>query len=138
MQSNLYLLDTSVWLEVLPPGGANPDLHEQVDALLAADRVATTGMVRLELLGGARTEQEWDRLNGYLSALHQLPMEEETWQEAAQMGFQLRRQGVTVPFTDLIIGAVAIRSDTVLLHRDRHFDLMAQHLPLHVESYLTR
>lgn len=123
---------------MLPPGETNSGLLNRVEALLTADRVATTEMVRLELLGGARTEQEWDRLKDYVSALHQLPMEEETWQEAAQMGFQLRRQGVTVPFTDLIIGAVAIRSDTVLLHRDRHFDLMAQHLPLHVESYLTR
>lgn len=137
MQSDLYLLDTSVWLDVLPPGGTNADLRVRVDALLNADQVATTGMVRLELLGSTRTEQEWDRLREYLSALHQLPVEEETWQEAAQMGFQLRRQGVTVPFTDLIIGAVAIKSDTVLLHRDRHFDLIAQHLPLHVESYLT-
>ena len=138
MQSSLYLLDTSVWLDVLPPGGTNSDLRIRVDALLTADRVATTEMVRLELLGGARTEQEWDRLKDYLSALHQLPVEEETWQEAAQMGFQLRRQGVTVPFTDLIIGAVAVKSDAVLLHRDRHFDLMAQHVPLHVESYLMR
>ena len=137
MQSNLYLLDTSVWLDVLPPRGGNTDLRVRVGALLTEDRVATTGMVRLELLGGARTEQEWDQLRDYLSALHQLAVDEETWQEAAQMGFQLRRQGVTVPFTDLIIGAVAMRSGIVLLHRDRHFDLMAQHLPLQVDSYLT-
>ena len=138
MQSNLYLLDTSVWLEVFPSSTANPDLRDRVDALLAADQVATTGMVRLELLGGARTEQEWDRLREYLSALHQLPAEEEIWQEAAQMGFQLRRQGITVPFTDLIIGAVAVKFDTVLLHRDHHFDLMAQHVPIRIESYLTK
>ena len=138
MRSSLYLLDTSVWLDVLPPGGTNSDLRTRVDALLTTDRIATTEMVKLELLGGVRSEREWDRLNDYLAALHQLPLEQETWREAAQMGFQLRRQGVTVPFTDLIIGAVAVRSDAVLLHRDHHFDLMAQHLPLHVESYLTR
>ena len=136
MQSSLYLLDTSVWLDVLPPGGSDLELRERVDALLTADRVATTGMVRLELLGGARSEQECERLKDYLSALHQLPLEEETWQEAAQMGFQLRRQGVTVPSTDLLIGAVAVKSNAVLLHRDRHFDLMAQHLPLKVETYI--
>ena len=138
MQSNLYLLDTSVWLDVLPSRGTNSALRERVDSLLAADRVATTGMVRLELLGGARTEPQWDRLQDYLSALHQLPADEETWQEAARMGFQLRQQGVTVPFTDLIIGAVAVRAGSVLLHRDYHFDLIAQHLPLHVESYLAK
>tara|TARA_B100000745_G_C19834918_1_gene276469 strand:+ start:72 stop:488 length:417 start_codon:yes stop_codon:yes gene_type:complete len=136
MQSNLFLLDTSVWLDVLPPGGTNLSLRDRVDALLAADRGAITEMMRLELLGCARTDREWDELNNHVSALHQLTVENDTWQEAARMGFQLRRQGVTVPFTDLIIGAVAIGADSVLLHRDRHFDMMAHHLPLQVESYL--
>jgi len=136
MQSNLFLLDTSVWLDVLPPGGTNLSLRDRVDALLAADRVAITGMVRLELLGGARTDREWDQLNNHVSALHQLTVENDIWQEAARMGFQLRRQGVTVPFTDLTIGTVAIDTDSVLPHRDRHFDMMAHHLPLQVESYL--
>ena len=138
MQSNLYLLDTSVWIDVLTPGVTNADLRTRVDELLAADRVAITGMVRLELLGGARNEREWDQLNDHASALHQFPVEDDTWQEAARMGFQLRRRGVTVPFTDLIIGAVAIKTNAVLLHRDRHFDLMAQQLPLQVESYLAK
>ena len=136
MQSNLYLLDTSVWIDVLRSGGTNTGLRARVDELLAADEVAITGMVRLELLGGARNDRDWDQLNDHVSALHQLPVEDDTWQEAARMGFQLRRQGVTVPFTDLIIGAVAVNSNSVLLHRDRHFDLMAEHLSLQVESYL--
>ena len=87
-------------------------------------------------MGVARTDSVWTQLNDHVSALHQLAMEEVTWHEAAQIGFQLRRQGVTVPFTDLVIGAVAITSGSVLLHRDRHFDMMADHVPLQVESYL--
>jgi predicted nucleic acid-binding protein len=93
-------------------------------------------MVRLELLGGARSQQEWDRLRDLLSALHLLQVTEEHWQEAAQMGFQLRRQGITVPSTDLLIGAVALTSGSVLVHRDRHFDFIASYLPLRVESYV--
>jgi predicted nucleic acid-binding protein len=137
MRSDVYLVDTSVWLEVLPPGRGFGSLRDRVDALLAADQIATTGMVRLELLGGARSEEEWGRLNGLLQALHGLPVSEKDWQEAAHMGFQLRRQGVTVPFTDLLIGAVSIRAEAVLMHRDRHFDLISSHLPLKVESYVT-
>ena len=94
-------------------------------------------MVRLELLSGVRSQGEWERLSGLLLALHQLPVSEEHWQEAALMGFLLRRQGVTVPFTDLIIGAVTLKSGAVLLHRDRHFDLIASHVPIRVESYVT-
>lgn len=135
MRAERYLVDTSVWLEVLPPGRGSDTLRQRVDQLLAADLVATTGMVRLELLGGARTQEEWHHLGDLLSALHPLPVDEEHWEEAAQWGFRLRRQGVTVPFTDLLIGAVALREGAVVVHRDHHFDLMATHLGLQVESY---
>ncbi len=137
MRDDLFLLDTSIWLEVLPPERGSSSIRDRVDSLLSADRVASTGMVRLELLGGARSQREWDRLRDLLSALHLLPVTEDHWQEAAQMGFQLRRQGVTVPFTDLLIGAVTITSGAVLVHRDRHFDFIASYLPLKVESYVT-
>ena len=137
MQDNLFLVDTSIWLEVLPSGRGTPALRGRIDALLSADLVATTGMVRLELLGGARSQEEWDRLSGFLYALHPVPVLEEDWQQAAHIGFQLRRQGFTVPFTDLLIGAVTMKSEAVLVHRDRHFDFIASHLPLQVESYVT-
>ncbi len=136
MKTDLHLVDSSVWLEVLPPGGSASSLRARIDSLLAADAVATTGMVRLELLGGARTEAEYRRLTELLSALHFLPLPEEGWDEAAHLGFELRRRGITVPFTDLLIAAVALRGGVVLLHRDHHFDLIASHLPLKVESHL--
>ena len=136
MRDEPFLLDTSIWLEVLPPERGSSSLRDRVDTLLAADQVAITGMVRLELLGGARSQQEWDRLSQLLSGLHPIPAEEEHWQEAARMGFVLRRHGVTVPFTDLLIAAVALISEAVLMHRDHHFDLIASHLPLQVETYV--
>lgn len=136
MPNDLYLVDTSVWLEVLPERPGNEALRNRVDALLAADQVAVTGIVRLELLGGARTQAEWTRLSGLLFALRSLFVDQRHWDDAAQMAFQLRRAGVTVPATDLLIAAVAARAHAVVLHRDRHFDLMADHLPLTVESHL--
>ncbi|MBM3925574.1 MAG: PIN domain nuclease [SAR202 cluster bacterium] len=137
MNAERYLVDTSVWLEVLPPDRGTGALRQRIDELLAADRVATTGMIRLELLGGARTQEEWRRLRDLLSALHLLPVDEDHWDEASQLGFRLRRQGIAVPFTDLLVGAVAMRDGAVVLHRDRHFDLMAAHVSLKVESRVT-
>src|ERR687895_143661 len=121
MRNELFLVDTSIWLEVLPPGRGSQELRERIDGLLAGDLVATMGMVRLELLRGTHSQEEWEKLNERLSALHLLPVTEEHWQEAARMGFQLRRQGITVPFTDLLIGAVAMKANAVLVHRDHHF-----------------
>ena len=66
MTDELYLIDTSVWLEVLPRGRWNASMKQRVDGLLGADLAAITGMIRLELLGGARSEQEWERLDRLL------------------------------------------------------------------------
>jgi len=93
-------------------------------------------MVRLELLAGSRSRAEWLRLSELLAALHTLLVEERHWEDAADMGFQLRRSGMTIPSTDLLIAAVAARAGVVLLHRDRHFDLIAAHLPVTVESHV--
>jgi len=104
--------------------------------LLAADQVAITGIIRLELLSGARSDQEWLLVSRVLSGLHLLPVEERIWEQEAQMAYRLRRIGVTVPSTDLLIAAVAEEAGAVVLHRDRHFDLIAAHLPVTVESHL--
>ena len=136
MRDSLYLVDSSIWLEVLARGRQTPELRRRVDQLLEQDRVATTGMVRLEVLGGAGSEQEYERLKGLLLALHQLPVVEESWSDAARLGFRLRRQGVTVPFTDLLIATIAMQAGAVLLHRDRHFDVIAANSQLAVESHV--
>ena len=136
MPAERFLIDTSIWLDVLPSGGGDEQLRQRIDELLAADVVATTGMVRLELQGGARTAGEWSRLGELLSALHYLSIDDAHWEDVAQLGFQVRKSGVTVPFTDLLIGAVALRAEAVLVHRDRHFDLLAAHTPIRVESHV--
>jgi predicted nucleic acid-binding protein len=131
--SNLILVDTSAWLRVLPPRGGPSTLAERVRALLSADQVATTGLIRLELLSGARSQVDLQSLSGMLAALHQLPVPEERWDEAARLGFLLRRHGLRVPFADILIAAVAIAAGASVLHVDRHFDLIAAHAPLLVE-----
>jgi predicted nucleic acid-binding protein len=136
MTDSLYLVDTSVWIEVLPSNRPATPLRERIDGLLAADMVATTGVVRLELLGRARGEAEFRKLGELLSALHQLEIAEERWEEAAQLAFGLRRKGISVPFTDLLISAVTAHNGAILLHRDRHFDVVAGHTPLVVESHV--
>lgn len=136
MTTDLHLPDTSAWIETLPPRNSAAPLRERIDELFKADLVATTGMVRLELLGGTRSEQERQRLWQFLTALHQLKVNEADWDEASRIGSELRRQGTTIPSTDLLIAAVAMRHGAVVVHRDRHFDLMAARVPLKVESYV--
>jgi predicted nucleic acid-binding protein len=58
------------------------------------------------------------------------------WEKAYELAFQLRRKGVTIPYTDILIAATALAHEATLLHVDAHFDLAAQFSSLKVESYV--
>ena len=129
----LYLVDTSAWIFALRRDSLEP-IRRRNDELLEMDVVATCGIIELELLAGAASEGEFARLQSRLLGVHRLPIEESDWESSARLAFSLRRAGVTVPFTDVLLSALAIRHDAVLLHADRDFDLVANHAQLKVES----
>lgn len=136
MSNNLVLIDTSVWIPFLrksPP----PLVKNEVDRLLAEDRVAIFPMIRLELLGGTKSTREFERLGSRLDALRQIPADEGNWVMAAELAFKLRQLGKAIPYTDILVGSAAILADVLLLHADKHFDLMAEDTDLRVKSLVT-
>lgn len=131
----MFLVDTSVWIWALRPDGVAA-IRQRVGEILAERNGATTPMVLLELLSGARNEKEYRELLEELSALQQLPVSEAVWTRSYQSAFDLRRRGVTAPSTDVLIAAVAQEHQVTLLHADRHFDLIAEQADLTVESWV--
>jgi predicted nucleic acid-binding protein len=136
MGSDLVLIDTSVWIMALGKS-APPELKAEVSHLLAEDMVAIDSMIRLELLGGTKSLDEFNRLQSRLSALHQVPKDEANWETAIQLAFQLRRGGKMIPYTDILIASAAITNDCTLLHSDRHFDVIAEASHLKVKSLVS-
>ena len=57
------------------------------------------------------------------------------WLEASKLGFNLRRKGISVPHTDILVSACALRTQSTILHADAHYDMIAQHTRLKVESF---
>lgn len=131
MSDKTVLVDTSAWLSVAHPLRGQA-LKPLLSSLQTANSVATNWLIRVELLTGARDEQDYQRLNDQLSGLHQLWLHDEVWRYAARLRFELRRNGLMVPIVDLGIASSAIVYGCELLHVDRHFDLIAKHSPLKV------
>ena len=136
MGNNLVLIDTSVWILVLRKSPL-PQARDEVEHLLAEDRVAIVPMIRLELLGGARTPGEFNRLRSRLAALHQISIDEASWETAANLSFKLRQRGKIIPYTDILIGSAAILAHCLLLHADKHFDLMAEDTDLNTRGLVS-
>lgn len=136
LKDNLVLVDTSVWVPFLRKSPL-PAVKDEVDRLLAEDRVAIMPMIRLELLGGTKSTKEFERLESRLDALHEIPIDDTTWHTAAELSLKLRQRGKMIPYTDMLIGSAAILADVLLLHADKHFDLMAEDTDLRVRSLVS-
>ena len=135
MTGKYVLVDTSAWILALKKGPAMR-ARSVIDGLLAGGRIAIIPVIRLELLGGTKSQAEFQRLDRRLSALHQLPLAQAEWDESAGLSFKLRRTGMTVPYIDIIIAAAAILHGMTLVHADRHFDLIAGEVKLKAENLL--
>ena len=121
---NAALIDTSAWILALRKGISSRAIYE-VDRRIADNSATTTGIIMLELLSGTRTKREYQELKEDLEALIQLETTHRTWERASHLAYELRRKGLTVSATDVLIMTVAVENGCSLLHADHHFDLMA-------------
>jgi predicted nucleic acid-binding protein len=121
----MILADSSALIEYFRRGGS-PAVQEAVAAAIADDVLAFNGIIFVEVVGFAADERERLALQASFGAFHRLLLEDEDFDLAASIGFDLRRHGRTVPATDLIIAACAIRTQAELLHVDDHFAAVAE------------
>ena len=98
-------------------------------------RAATSPIIILELLQGCRTEAERDSLKEKFESLLVLPVGQTEWERAYGLGFMLRRQGLAIPTADLIIAAVAIENNSILLHMDKHFEMIVRYSKLRTRTF---
>lgn len=127
----MILVDTSAWIEYQRATGSPADLRLTA-AIEGRERLATMGIVLLELLAGARDEQHARDLRRLLLRCRYLRLEEPSDLEAAATWYRAcRRAGMTVRrLPDCLIAAVAIRMRAELLHQDADFDAIARVAPL--------
>jgi predicted nucleic acid-binding protein len=72
-------------------------------------------------------EQEWNLLSTYLETQDYAERSVRSWQAAARIYFDLRRQGLTVRSPiDCCIAQAALENDLLLVHNDRDFETIAQ------------
>lgn len=121
----MIFIDTSAWVEFLRDTGSSVCLD--VDQLLATD-VAISDAVRMEVLAGARGESHLRDLRGLLGRATVLPTDAIDYEGAAGLYRTCRGRGETVRrLIDCLIGAVAMRHGTPVLHADADFEVLARH-----------
>jgi predicted nucleic acid-binding protein len=123
-----YLIDSSVWIDYFR--NANPTMANFVDNLIDENRVYINGIILTELLSGARSQKEVNTLTSTLNGLHFTESNRSRFEKAGLIGYRLKRLGVSVPLSDVLIACDCLEENLMLLDNDRHFAFIAKHLPL--------
>ncbi len=119
----MILIDTSVLVDYARGRDA------KLAALVPLLPLALCGVVRAELLAGARDPRHRANLLALLNAFPSLPTTDSIWDTVGDNLNALRAGGVTIPFADTVIATVAIVNDIELWTRDAHFTLVQGVLP---------
>lgn len=126
----MIVVDSSVWIDYLRDL-ATPQV-EKLDSLLDEEGLILGDLILCEVLRGARTEGEAVRI---AERLRVLPIRDMVGRDVAERAALhhrlLRRHGITLRSTiDLLIGTFCIVHGHRLLHNDRDFLPMVEHLGL--------
>jgi len=121
MNSEKCLIDTTIWVLYFK---GEKELEDEIKLLILKERAAICEIVTLEVLRGAKSQKEYGQLHADFAALSTLRLTDIIWEKSYKIGFKLRKMGINVPLTDILIATVASHYNCLLLHRDKHFPLM--------------
>jgi predicted nucleic acid-binding protein len=117
----MILVDTSAWIEFFRGTGPAAD---KVEAALADNDAAWCGPIATELRRGFASARERAQVLPLMEVCHWLPQPEALWEESGDLGYALRRKGVTVKTFDLLIATYALSHGVALLTVDADFKAM--------------
>ena len=88
------------------------------------ENVVVCGVIRAELLHGAKSSKNLEEINSLLDEFEEITFDQSDWKMLGNELYQLRTNGITIPFGDAIIAHLAIRYHLKVWTRDKHFDLI--------------
>ena len=120
----MSLIDTSALIEYLRKTGSRTNI--EVRRTLNID-AQICDVIRMEILAGARDQQHVTQLEKLLARATTIKTEPVDYDNAAAIYRACRKLGVTVRAQiDCLIAAIAIRTNTKIIHHDSDFDAIAQ------------
>ncbi len=120
MKNRGVLPDTCAWIEYFKPGAST--LKQTLERLLLDDDVFVCGPVLYELAQGLKSDKEKSAVMEALNSLEYIETSQYLWIKAGELSLSLRKEGKTLPFSDILIAAIAIENNLSILTVDKHFE----------------
>ena len=113
------LADTSVWIEFFKK---ESEIGDKLSSLLAEGSVTICGIVIFELLQGIKSDKEKSIILNAISELPYIEMNKALWEKSATLSSTLRKKGIVIPLSDILIAAISLEYDLSIFTLDKHFD----------------
>jgi predicted nucleic acid-binding protein len=128
----MIVVDTSIWIDFF--NGRPTDESDLLHDLLGREPILIGDLILAEMLQGFRAEEDFREALSILETFDFREMLGRNVAIASARNYRmLRAKGVTVRKTiDVLIGTFCLLNDHELLHSDRDFDPMTEHLGLRV------
>ena len=118
----MVLVDSSVWIEAARRDGSL-EYKVGLEGLMEVAEAAFCGPIKLEVLGGART-QDRRRMSAYFDCIAYRTIDDSAWEFAKDCAWRLRDKGHSLPWNDVLIGSLSVRWTCRVYAKDQHFDIM--------------
>ena len=113
------LADTSVWIEFFKK---ESEIGDKLSSLLAEGSVTICGIVIFELLQGIKSDKEKSIILNAISELPYIEMNKALWEKSATLSSTLRKKGIVIPLSDILITAISLEYDLSIFTLDKHFE----------------
>ncbi len=118
MKNRKILIDTSIWIEYFKN---NENISSIVDNKLDNDSACIAGPVISELLQGVKSQKELDILVKHIDAIPCFHIGTKDWIDAGILSYSLRKKGITLPLTDVVLAVTAKNNHAAIFTLDKHF-----------------
>ena len=114
----MILLDTNILIDYW----RKPE--ELLKLNISKDKHSICGVVKSELLHGAKDDEEADRMLGFFQSFNLVTVDEYDWEFSGLMFQNFRQEGYSIPVTDVLIAYLGIKYDIPVWTKDHNFKLI--------------
>ena len=111
----MILVDTNIIVDFWK----NPS--KKLERIFTTENIFICGIVKAELLHGARSEKDFRKILDALSEFPFLDIGDDFWELLGNTLFILRKNGLTIPFQDAALISLALKHNAMIWSNDKHF-----------------
>jgi predicted nucleic acid-binding protein len=95
-------------------------------SIIDKNDICICGTVRAELYAGAKNDFDLQRIKIAISGFHECDAVASTWDLLGVNLYTLRKNGISVPFQDVLISTIGMQNNIPVWTSDNHFSRIAE------------